>query len=81
MYQVEFSPPVKIKSKQDDTCTIVNYCLVLAPFQKQTQVEFADVKIKETSVRCLTVVNPLDKSGQVNSYSLFFMLWVIYLQF
>jgi len=65
-FQVEFSPPVKIKSKQnDDINTEINYCLVLAPFQKQTQVEFSNIKIKSTAVRFLTVINPLDKPRQV----------------
>lgn len=39
--------------------------MVLAPFQKQTQVEFTNITLKEIAVRFLTVVNPSDKSGQV----------------
>jgi len=42
--------------------------MVLAPFQKQTQVEFNNIKFKEIAVRFLTVVNPLDKRGQVNNH-------------
>lgn len=49
--------------------------MVLAPFQKQTQVEFNNIKLKETSVRFLTVVNPLDKPGQVKKY--FFFIYKI----
>lgn len=64
---MNFSPPVKIKSNQEnETKTVLNYYLVLAPFQKQTQVEFANIKIKETAVRYLTVINPNDKPKQVN---------------
>lgn len=63
---MEFSPPVKIKTKPEyDTDTVVNYCLTLAPFQKQTQVEFSNIKVKEVAVRFLTVINPLDKLRQV----------------
>jgi len=72
--QVEFSPPEKIKSEPDDvTDSIVNYRMVLAPFQKQTQVEFTNIKLKETSVRFLTVVNPLDKPGQVKKFIYFYI--------
>jgi abnormal spindle-like microcephaly-associated protein len=39
--------------------------MVLAPFQKHTQVEFNNIKLKETAVRFLTLINPLDKPGQV----------------
>jgi len=39
--------------------------MVLAPFQKPTQVEFTNIKFKEIALRFLTVVNPLDKQGQV----------------
>lgn len=39
--------------------------MVLAPFQKQTQVEFTNIKLKEIAVRFLIVVNPYGKSGQV----------------
>jgi len=46
--------------------------MVLAPFQKQTQVEFTNIKLKEISVRFLTVVNPLNKPGQVNKFVFFF---------
>ncbi|XP_060849151.1 abnormal spindle-like microcephaly-associated protein homolog [Rhopalosiphum padi] len=64
-FVVEFSPPEKIKSEPYDvTDSIVNYRMVLAPFQKQTQVEFNNIKLKEIAVRFLTVVNPLDKHGQ-----------------
>lgn len=64
---MEFSPPVKIQSKQDgDTMnTIEEYSLVLAPFQKQTQIEFVNIKIKETAIRYLTVINPFDHPRQV----------------
>jgi hypothetical protein len=52
--------------------------MILAPFQKQTQIEFANVKIKEEAVRFLTVINPLDKPRQVNNlyylFSFFFLL-------
>jgi len=44
--------------------------MVLAPFQKQTQVEFNNIKLKEIAVRFLTVVNPLDRHGQVNKFIL-----------
>lgn len=71
--QVEFSPPEKIKLEPDDVIDpIINYRMVLAPFQKQTQVEFTNIKLKEMSVRFLTVVNPLDKPGQVNNFIFFF---------
>lgn len=64
-FVVEFSPPEKIKSEPYDvTDSIVNYRMVLAPFQKQTQVEFNNIKLKEIAVRFLTVVNPLDRHGQ-----------------
>ncbi|CAI6348354.1 unnamed protein product [Macrosiphum euphorbiae] len=64
-FVVEFSPPEKIKSEPCDvTDSIVNYRMVLAPFQKQTQVEFNNIKLKEIAVRFLTVVNPLDRHGQ-----------------
>lgn len=39
--------------------------MILAPFQKQTQIEFTNIKLKEIAIRFLTVVNPLDKRGQV----------------
>lgn len=39
--------------------------MMLAPFQKQTQIEFTNIKLKEIAIRFLTVVNPLDKRGQV----------------
>ncbi|XP_025421851.1 protein abnormal spindle-like isoform X3 [Sipha flava] len=63
-FVVEFSPPVKIKSNDDDINTVFSYNMILAPFQKQTQIEFANVKIKEEAVRFLTVINPLDKPRQ-----------------
>ncbi|XP_050531513.1 protein abnormal spindle isoform X2 [Daktulosphaira vitifoliae] len=63
-FVVEFSPPVKTNSQINDCKDVENYRMILAPFQKQTQVEFSNIKLKETAVRCLTVVNPLDKSGQ-----------------
>jgi len=49
----------------DVTDSVFNYRMVLAPFQKQTQIEFTNIKLKEIAVRFLTIVNPLDKSGQV----------------
>lgn len=64
--QVEFSPPVRINSRSNECNEVENYRMILAPFQKQTQVEFSKVKLKETAVRCLTVINPLDRSGQVS---------------
>lgn len=77
-FQVEFSPPEKIKSEPDDvTDSVINYRMVLAPFQKQTQVEFNNIKLKETSVRFLTVVNPLEKSGQVINIMLLHTLIVL----
>lgn len=64
--QVNFSPPVKIKSNhENETKTVLNYYMILAPFQKPTQIEFANIKIKETAVRYLTVINPHEKSKQV----------------
>ncbi|XP_022160068.1 protein abnormal spindle-like isoform X2 [Myzus persicae] len=64
-FVTEFSPPVKFKSKlEDEANTVLEYYLVLSPFQKQTQVEFSNVKIKETAIRFLTVVNLLDKPRQ-----------------
>jgi len=50
--------------------------MVLAPFQKQTQVEFNNIKLKEIAVRFLTVVNPLDKHGQVNKSILILKIMV-----
>jgi len=59
---------VKFKSKHEDEAkTVLEYYLVLAPFQKQTQVEFSNIRIKETAIRFLTVVNLLDKPRQVNN--------------
>ncbi|XP_026817930.1 protein abnormal spindle-like isoform X2 [Rhopalosiphum maidis] len=64
-FVTEFSPPVKFKSKHEDEAnTVLDYCMVLAPFQKQTQVEFSNIKIKETAIRFLTVVNLFDKPRQ-----------------
>lgn len=48
--------------------TVHNYCLVLAPFQKQTQIEFVNIQFKDTAIRFLTVINPLDKPRKVSSY-------------
>jgi len=57
---------VKFKSKQEDEAnTVIEYYLVLAPFQKQTQVEFSNIRIKETAIRFLTVVNLLNKPRKV----------------
>lgn len=39
--------------------------MILAPFQKLTQVEFINIKIKESAVQFLTIVNPHDKIKQV----------------
>jgi len=59
---------VKFKSKQEDEVnTVLEYYLVLAPFQKQTQVEFSNIRIKETAIRFLTVVNLLNKPRQVSN--------------
>ncbi|XP_060855887.1 protein abnormal spindle-like [Metopolophium dirhodum] len=64
-FVTEFSPPVKFKSKHEDEAnTVLEYYLVLSPFQKQTQVEFSNIRIKETAIRFLTVVNLLDKPRQ-----------------
>lgn len=64
--QVEFSPPEKIKSAPEDvTDSVVDYRMVLAPFQKQTIVEFNNIKLKEIGVQFLTIINPLNKQGQV----------------
>ncbi|KAF0764759.1 protein abnormal spindle-like isoform X1 [Aphis craccivora] len=61
----EFSPPVKFKSKhEDEENTVLDYYMVLAPFQKQTQVEFSNIRIKETAMRFLTVTNLFDKPRQ-----------------
>jgi len=58
---------VKFKSKQEDEANIeLDYYLILAPFQKQTQVEFSNIRIKETAIRFLTVINMSDKARQVN---------------
>lgn len=48
----------------------MNYQMILAPFQKQTQIEFANIKLKEKAVRFLTVINPLDKPLQVKMFLL-----------
>lgn len=48
--------------------------MVLAPFQKQTQIEFNNIKLKEIAVRFLTVVNPLDRHGQVNMIHTYFKI-------
>ncbi|KAE9525583.1 hypothetical protein AGLY_014110 [Aphis glycines] len=64
-FVTEFSPPVKFKSKhEDEENTVLDYYMVLAPFQKQTQVEFSNIKIKETAIRFLTVANLFDKPRQ-----------------
>lgn len=66
---------MKFKSKHEDEAnTILEYYLILSPFQKQTQVEFSNIRIKETAIRFLTVVNLLDKPRQVNNteYSTFY---------
>lgn len=69
---------MKFKSKlEDEANTVLEYYLVLSPFQKQTQVEFSNVKIKETAIRFLTVVNLLDKPRQV--IKLNFPIFIIYL--
>lgn len=49
--------------------------MVLAPFQKQIQVEFNSVKLKEIAVRFLTFVNPLDKFKQVNKFKVTYILF------
>lgn len=73
---MEFSPPVKIESKQDDAInTSEEYSLILAPFQKSTQIEFVNIKIKETATRYLTIINPNDQPRQV------FCLYFIYIYF
>jgi len=53
--------------------------MVLAPFQKQTQVEFTNIKLKEISVRFLIVVNPLDKPGQVNKFIFIYLTHISFL--
>lgn len=77
---------MKIKSNQEnETKTVLNYFMILAPFQKPTQVEFANIKIKETAVRYLTVINPHDKPKQVKSililYIQLFILILIFFTF
>lgn len=57
-----------MKLNEDDAKTEVNISMVLAPFQKRTQVEFIDVKIKESAVRFLTVVNPHNKTIHVINF-------------
>ncbi|VVC38206.1 Hypothetical protein CINCED_3A000313 [Cinara cedri] len=65
-FVVEFSPPEKIKFEPNDVIeSVINYRMVLAPFQKQTQIEFNNVKLREISVRFLTFINPLDKLKQL----------------
>lgn len=49
--------------------TEIDYQLVLAPFQKQTQVEFTNIKLKQEAVRFLTVINPQDKPRQVINHT------------
>ncbi|XP_050438518.1 protein abnormal spindle isoform X3 [Adelges cooleyi] len=63
-FVVEFSPPVKLNNQDIENNELVANCIILAPFQKQAQVEFKNIKLKETAVRYLTIVNPLDKPRQ-----------------
>lgn len=74
---------MKFKSKhEDEENTVLDYYMVLAPFQKQTQVEFSNIKIKETAIRFLTVANLFDKPRQVNIYIIrFFFLLVLLFKF
>lgn len=49
---------------------------MLAPFQKQTQIEFTNIKLKEIAIRFLTVVNPHDKPGQVIRTIFLFKIYI-----